>query len=264
VDDFNLLISLLDKQTYPNLNVLVVDNASTDGTVELLKDYKNQGFLNFYSERDTGKYSAVNKGVMRSTKAKYVAFLSVDDFYHDITALWDVVNLMEANDADFTFSPAYCRHPDDFTFLFAPTMYNAFQALPCARQAMMFKRSALEKINYFDDKFKIMADFDLIMRLVMQKAHGIFVETNYTTYSLSKNAVLQPEKGIEETKLIFLKNFKQFASLDDDTLDKMVNYSKFPPALLEKLATFFPPEDKPLFMERCETMHKIRLEASKR
>ena len=53
-DDFNLLISLLDLQTYPNIEHLVIDNASNDGTIEMLKNYKNKGFFKFYSERDTG------------------------------------------------------------------------------------------------------------------------------------------------------------------------------------------------------------------
>ncbi|MDR1168981.1 MAG: glycosyltransferase [Heliobacteriaceae bacterium] len=260
-DDFNLLISLLSRQTYPNIEVTIVDNASDDGTVEMLKDYKNKGFLNFYSERDTGKYSAINKGIMR-TKAKYVAFLSCDDFYHDITAIYDVVNVMEDNEADFSFSPAYCRHPEGFVFLFAPAMYNAFQAIPCPRQGMMFRRAILEKMNYFDERFKIMSDMDLIIALIMHKANAVHFERNYTTYKLSKKAIEQEAKCIEETKLVFLKNFKHLYPIDDDTLNKMINYSKFPPALLEKLSTCFPPEDKELFFERCEQMHQLRLEAA--
>ena len=39
-DDFNLLVKLLDMQTYPNIEHLIIDNMSTDGTVEMLKSYK--------------------------------------------------------------------------------------------------------------------------------------------------------------------------------------------------------------------------------
>jgi glycosyltransferase involved in cell wall biosynthesis len=259
-DDFNLLISLLDRQTYPNLEIIVMDGGSSDATVEILKDYKNKGFLDFYSERDTGKYSALNKGVMRA-KGKYVAFLSCDDFLHDITGLQDVVNNLEANEADFSFSPAYCRHPEGFVFLFPPTMYNAFQAMPCSRQAMVFKRSIIEKIGYFDDKFKIMSDLDLIMRLVMERAKGLYFDGNYTTYKMCAKATAEQDRANEETKLIYLKNFRNLYALNEDLLEQMVQYSKFPPALLDKLAGFFEPDDKQIFMDRCETMHQIRMQA---
>lgn len=134
-DDFYLQVNLLDKQTYPEIEHIVIDGASTDETDVLLKEYKTKGYINFFSEKDTSKINAYNKGIMRA-KGKYICFLSVDDYFHDITAIQDVVNLMEANQADFTFSPAYCRHPEGFVFLFQPAMYNAFQVMPCARQSM--------------------------------------------------------------------------------------------------------------------------------
>ena len=137
VDDFNLLVTLLDMQTYPRIEHIVIDGASTDETIELLKDYKNKGYINFFSEKDTSKFHAYNKGIMRA-KGKYVAFLSCDDFYHDITGIYDAVNLLEAENADFLFSSAYCRHPEGYVFLFVPAMYNAFQVMPCARQGMLF------------------------------------------------------------------------------------------------------------------------------
>ncbi len=142
-DSFNLLVQLLDMQTYPNIEHLIIDNGSDDGTIEFLKDYKNQGYLTFFSQRDTGKFNAYNKGVMHA-KGKYITFLSPDDFIHDVTAIYDIVNLMENNNADFTFAPAYCRHPEGFVFLFAPAMHTAFQVMPCARQAMFFKKSMIE------------------------------------------------------------------------------------------------------------------------
>ena len=47
IDDFNLLLSLLELQTYPNIEFLVIDGGSTDDTIELLKDLKNKDYLNF-------------------------------------------------------------------------------------------------------------------------------------------------------------------------------------------------------------------------
>ena len=261
-DDFNLLISLIDRQTYPKIEHLIVDNASTDGTTDLLKYYKNKGYLNFNSERDNGKFAAFNKGIMRA-KGKYISFVSCDDFYHDITAITDVVNLMEAEQADFCYSSAYCRHPEGFVFAFEPSIYNVFQVMPCARQGIFFKKSVLEKEGYFDEKFKVMSDFDLIIRLMMKKYKGVQFPGNFTTYKLGEKAYANQERCTEETKLIYLKNYRQLYPLNNETLDYMVQVSEFPKPLLEKLAQFFPPQDKDYFMETCEQMRKLRVDAMK-
>ena len=259
-DGFNLLVQLLDMQTYPNIEHLIIDNGSTDGTVEFLKDYKNQGYLTFFSEKDTGKFNAYNKGVMHA-KGKYITFLSCDDFIHDITSIYDIVNLMEANDADFSFAPAYCRHPEGFVFLFNPAMHTAFQVMPCSRQAMFFKKSMIQKENYFDEKFKLMADFDFIMRIIMKRYKPVYFNGTYVTYNYGEK-IMQNEKRAEmECKAIYNKNFRTLYPLNEEVLDKMATYSEFPKPLLDKLAGYFPPEDKEIFYDRCEQLHQIRLNA---
>lgn len=259
-DGFNLLVELLDMQTYPYIEHLIIDNASTDGTVEFLKDYKNQGYLTFYSEPDTGKFNALNKGIMRA-KGKYLTFLSCDDFIHDITSIYDIVNTLEVNEADFSFAPAYCRHPEDFVFLFAPSMHNAFQVMPCARQAMFFKKSMLEREGYFDEKFRYMADFDLIMRIIIKGYTPAYFDTTYVTYKLGAKTQENPQKTIEESKLIYNKNFRNFYAFNDEILTRMAETSDFPRPLLDKLSEYFPENDRELFYERCEQMHQIRLNA---
>lgn len=261
-DEFNLLVNLLDKQTYPNVEHIIIDKASTDDTQLLLKDYKNKGYIHFFSEPDSGKYQALNKGIMHA-KGKYIAFVSCDDFFHDITGIAEVIELMEANDADFSFAPAYCIHPEGFVFLFEPAIYNAFQVMPCSRQAMFFKKSVLEKEGYFDEKFKIMGDFDMIMRLMLKRYKPLRVEKNYTTYRLSEKTMSYPERAEAECRAIYIKNFRNIFPLTNPIVDNIVKYSEFPPALLEKLSAFYPPEDKQLFMDACEEMHRIRVEAQK-
>lgn len=261
-DDFNLLVTLLNMQTYPKIEHIVIDNASTDNTVVLLKDYKSKGYINFYSEKDSNKFDGYNKGILRA-KGKYLAFISCDDFFHDITAIYDLVNLMEAENADFSFSPSYCRHPNGFVFLYMPSMHNAFQVMPCPRQCMFFKKSVLEKENYFDSKLKYMADYDLMIRLIMKKYKGIFFNHNYTTYKLGEKLFKEPSLGDNDAKMIFLKNYKSLYPLNNDILERMIRVSEFPKELLDKLVTRFPEADRDLFYERCEQMHQMRLNAQK-
>ena len=259
-DDFNLMVTLLDMQTYENIEHIVIDNVSTDDTTLLMKDYKNKGYISFYSEPDTSKFDGYNKGIYRAN-GKYVAFMTCDDFYHDITALGDAIKLLEAENADFSFSPSYCRHPEGFTFLFVPSMLNAFQVLPCPRQCMIFKKSVLEKEGLFDIRFKYMADYDLIIRLMMKKYKGVYFPQIYTTYKYSSKLAQNADVGNKDAMNIFLKNYKNLYPLTKQLLEEMATFSKFPKELLDKLVTYFPEADRDLFYEKCEQMHQMRVDA---
>ena len=217
-DEFNILTTLLSKQTYPSIEHIVIDKASDDGTVQLLSDYKSKGYLQYFSEPDIGKFDAYNKGIMRA-KGKYVTFLNCNDFIHDITAINEIVDLMEETEADYTYAPSYCIHPDGIVFPFEPAILNAFQVMPCARAAMFFKKSVLSSEGYFDHKFKHMADFDLIMRLVLKEYSGVYYEKNYVTSTLSSTPFEHPEIVDNECKQIYIKNMRNIYPLTNEILD---------------------------------------------
>lgn len=261
-DDFTLLVNLLDRQTYEFVDHLIIDNASQDGTEVLLKEYKNSGFLTFYSEPDRGKFDAMNRGLLRA-KGKYVAFLSCDDFYHDITGIADVVNVMEEEDADFCFFPSYCCHPDGYVFQFIPAMLNTFQVTPCPRQAMFFKKSVLNELRGFDEKFKLLADYDLMIRLVLGGYKGVLFEGNIVTCKLGEQVSKNTTQVEAECNHIFYKNYKNMYPMSNEVLDRMVKFSEIPKPLLDKLATRFPTEDRDLFYEKYQQMYELRMEAVK-
>ncbi|MBQ8458763.1 glycosyltransferase [bacterium] len=261
-DDFTLLLNLLDRQTYPYIEHLIIDNASNDGTEDVLKEYKNSGFINFYSEPDRGKFDAMNKGLMRA-KGKYIGFLSCDDFYHDITAIADIVQVMEEENADFCYFPSYCCHPDGYVFQFIPAIHNVFQVSPCPRQAMFFKKSVLNELNGFDEKFKLLADYDLMIRLVLNGYKGVYFEGNVLTYKLGEEVMKHTVQAEAECNHIFYKNYRNLYPLSNEALDRMVKLSEIPKPLLDKLAAKFPPEDRDLFYERYQSMYDMRIEALK-
>lgn len=259
-DDFNILTTLLSRQSYPNIEHLVIDKASKDGTVTLLSDYKSKGYLQFYSESDMGRYDALNKGIMRA-KGKYVAFLNPTDFIHDIMALEEIVTAMEENEAAYTFGTSYGLHPDGFILPFAPAILNVFQVAPCALQAMVFRKDVLAAENYFDLKLKTLADFDLIMRLVMKEYPGILYDKNYVTYKISNSITSDIEKVNNEARQVYIKNFRSIYPLTNEIVDKITKYSEFPKDLLEKLSAYFPEENKQDFFAACEEMREIRTNA---
>lgn len=256
-DDFTLLLNLLNRQTYPYVEHLIMDNASTDETTTLLKDYKNSGYIEFYSAPDNGKFDAMNKGLLRA-KGKYVAFLSCDDFYHDIMGLEYVVNYMEEEQADFCYFPAYCVQPDNSAFLYNPSPYNVFQVMPFSRQAAIFNKESLAKLGNFDSKFRLFADYDLMIKLFLHKFKGIFFESCIVTYKMGENSLKHPTQIQAECSHIFHQNYRTLFPMSDNVVDRMVNIAEIPKPLLDRLAKCFPEEEQEIFYERYEQMFEFR------
>lgn len=81
IDTIEQTILSVVNQTYPNLEYIIVDGASTDGTVDLIKKYQDKITL-FISEPDAGVYDAMNKGILRS-KGEWVNFMNSGDTFVD-------------------------------------------------------------------------------------------------------------------------------------------------------------------------------------
>ncbi|MBR1425337.1 glycosyltransferase [bacterium] len=258
VNDFDLLLTLLGKQTYPYVEIIVMDNASNDGTVELLKEYKNDGVITFFSAPDQGKFDAINSGLMRA-KGKYVSFLSCDDFYHDIMGIEKAVSLMEEEESDFCCFPSYFCSSDN-VIVFEPAILNVFQVVPCPRQAMFFKKSALQELGYFDSKFKLLADYDLTIRLMLNGYAGVILADNIVTVKAPVQTEKHTIQSNAELSHIFHKNYRSMYPMTDEVLDRMVNISEVPQELLEKFADFFPDESRDEFFEQYESMYNFRVQ----
>ena len=106
-----------------------------------------------------------------------------------------------------------------------------------------------------------MADFDLVIKIMLKKYKGIYFDTNYVTYKLGQKGFENPKRVEEETKMLYFKNYRNLYPLNEQILSKMVTESLFPRGLLEKLATRFSPDDSQIFYQKCEQMHRLRVQA---
>ena len=88
-------------QTYSDLEYIVVDGNSTDGTVELVRAYGNR-IARFISEPDKGLYDAMNKGLRLAT-GEVIGLLNADDFYRHNRVIENMVATVERTDSDAVY-----------------------------------------------------------------------------------------------------------------------------------------------------------------
>ena len=104
------MLSVLN-QTYPNIEYIIIDGGSTDGTVDIIKKYVDK-LAYWVSEPDKGVYDAMNKGVLLATGDYTIFMNSGDRFYNnDVLAKFSCVEFM---DADLIYGPVYTEKKDGY------------------------------------------------------------------------------------------------------------------------------------------------------
>jgi glycosyltransferase involved in cell wall biosynthesis len=157
-------------QTYPHVELIVMDGGSSDGTVDLLK--KNAAVItNWRSEPDTGIYNAWNKALTLAT-GDWVCFLGADDYFWDAQALqhmadslvclpsdvrivYGQVMLLGLRDAPlYVVGEPYARKPGKRVDV---------MGLP-PHPGLMHRRTVFEERGGFDESFRIAGDAELLLR----------------------------------------------------------------------------------------------------
>lgn len=152
-------------QSYRPLEFIVIDGASTDGTLDVVRGYGGN-ISRLISERDGGIYFAMNKGLLASSGSRII-FINSDDAFAHPDALSSLVGAREAFGGE---APTICysdfikHYPSlDRSMLMKPdTALERGFAL--CHQAMLVDRSAYDLVGDFDTSFRFAADHDWTVR----------------------------------------------------------------------------------------------------
>lgn len=161
------------RQTYRDIEFIIIDGASKDNTIEIVRKYEPAfgGRLCYVSEKDGGAYDAMNKGLSMAT-GDIVGFLNSDDFYTSDDVLQKVASTFEENDIDAVYGDIHYVKAEDLSkrvryyssrFFARPLM--RFGLMP-AHPSFYCRRTAYLKYGGFDTSYKIAADFENLLRLI--------------------------------------------------------------------------------------------------
>lgn len=157
-------------QTYSNIEYIVIDGGSSDGTVEIVQSYGDK-ISTFISEKDNGIYDAMNKGLKLAT-GNIVGILNSDDFYIRDDTIAKVVNIFIENNVESVFADLVYVKPDNLekvvryydSSYFVPDRF-AYGWMP-AHPTFFVKKEIYERYGYFKTDYKIAADYELLTRFL--------------------------------------------------------------------------------------------------
>lgn len=159
-------------QNYKNIEYIIIDGGSIDGTVEIVKSY-GDNISNFISEKDKGIYDAMNKGI-RLSGGDVIGILNSDDFYINNDVISTVVNEFMTKDPDSVFADLVYVRADDLDkivrYYSSDNFYPkkvAYGWTP-AHPTFFVKKEIYERYGLYKTDFLIAGDYELIARFLVK------------------------------------------------------------------------------------------------
>lgn len=174
VDTLEETILSVVKQNYKNIEYIIIDGESTDGTLEIIKKYQNS-IAYWISEPDKGIYDAMNKGI-NIAKGEWIYFLGSDDWLYNKNVIGSVVEEIKSLPSmDIFCGKVMLFDPQlDLVKVFGNVLSDdGIKEGAMAPHQGMFVKSDLIKERLFDNKYKVAGDFDFFISqsLIGKKFH---------------------------------------------------------------------------------------------
>lgn len=220
-------------QDYPEVEYIVVDGASSDGTQEIISSFGDR-ISKVVSEPDEGLYDAMNKGLSLAT-GDIIGILNADDFYESGQVLSKVVNKMNQAQADALFADLVYVNDDDLEKVvryypgkgFTPEKMLSGNMPP--HPTFFLRKSFYDQFGGFDTSYEICADFDLMVRFFHQ-ANGTYTYLPETIVRMRTGG--NSTNGLQSTLTINKEMLKACRKYGLKTSLPRI-YSKYPKKILQ-------------------------------
>ncbi|GAB2636351.1 glycosyltransferase family 2 protein [Emticicia sediminis] len=156
-------------QDYPDIEYILADGGSKDGTVEILKSYGDR--IRWVSEKDSGIYEAMNKAVKMAT-GHAIGVMGADDFYPDNQVISKVAKAFEDSKADSVYGDLYYVEAEDSNKIVRNWKsgkydHNRFlNGWMPPHTAFFLTKAAYDTYGLYDTSFRSAGDYELMLRML--------------------------------------------------------------------------------------------------
>jgi glycosyltransferase involved in cell wall biosynthesis len=164
-------------QSYEKIEFIVIDGGSTDGTIDLIKEYSDK-IAYWVSEPDQGIYNAMNKGIDKAN-GDLVYFLNSDDYFYDNKVVEDIVKIYsQANKPDVIYGDVMNYNKKQGIIGRSGReieLKDVQKGRVICHQGIFMKRDLLIE-HKFNEQYKIVADYELQVKCLIQRCHFLYVD----------------------------------------------------------------------------------------
>ena len=231
------VINSVLEQSYSNLEHIIIDCGSHDGTLQIIREYEN--YVSYYvSEHNLEKSDAMNMGLALSA-GKYIAFLDPDGWYtNDAVSL--ALDYIQMKKADFSFGDAIGVDSEGASIeVYKGGVKNGisiFEMQPIPHSTMFVSCDAYEKVGQYDKNLGDASDYDMELRLMHKHLRGCKITDSIYYYKvsgdcLSKKAyvdsmcqvLMKYHCMVEKEELLEWIKFRKYGEGDKKVLERLLN-----------------------------------------
>jgi len=193
------ILSVLN-QTYDNIEYIIIDGGSTDGTVDIIKKYADR-LAYWVSEPDGGIYFGMNKGIKVAT-GEWINFMNAGDTFYDRNVIKDTFAQKYGAKIKIIYGKVYKKMADgSLTLLKSKSVSYMNRYIPFCHQAEFIKNYNKSEVSFQTEKYKLCADYDVAYR-IYEKYGAIAFEKINNTIAIFDFTGASNTKG----KQVFLEN----------------------------------------------------------
>lgn len=197
------------KQTNQDFEWIVIDGASTDGTLEKLSKYQSK-MSTFISEPDAGVYPAMNKGISHA-KGEYLLFMNGGDLFYNDNVVDTVLPYLAEKRKDVFYGDSYrlfenkedCfikTYPDEITKSF-------FLTNTLAHQSSFIKRELFERLGGYREDFKIVSDKEKWLKFITNNVEFAHIPLALSRFRMNGISRQQSPVLLQEKKKLLEEYF---------------------------------------------------------
>jgi glycosyltransferase involved in cell wall biosynthesis len=213
VDYLEQAILSVVSQSYDNIEYIIVDGGSTDGTLDIIRRYEEK-IAYWVSEPDEGLFDAMNKGIKKAS-GDFIGILNADDWYEPgiITQVVDKIN-NRCSSGYVVFYCDYYHYDEELSVESKVKRYSTmkyWKGMSISHQSMFIARGVYEELGFYDLAYRLASDYDFLLRMVGAGVEFVKIDTHGVNFRRGGESTMKMNRSIREASKINRQYFGFFS-----------------------------------------------------